>query len=324
MRPQPRQRGPRRLFHHVAELTGQRQRAGARHARRLHEEHFAADRRPCEADGHARILRTLLHLLVEKPRRAEHLDHHVPRDLDRRFVAFGAPARHLAAERADLALEVADAGLAGVAADHLSQRVGRESDVFRRQPVVLHLLVHEVIERDLQLFFLGVPGQLQHFHAVAECRRNRIEHVRRGDEQHFGQIERDIEIVIAERVVLLRIEHLEQRRRGIAAEIRSELVDLVEDEDRVLRLRAAQTLNHLPRQRADVRPAVSADFRLVAHPAERDANEFAAERLRDGSRKRRLADAGRADEAQDRTLHLGVQLADGQVLEDAILCPLQA
>ena len=134
-----------------------------------------------------------------------------------------------------------------------------------------------MIERDLQLFFLGVPGQLQHFHAVAECGRNRIEHVRRGDEQHFGQIERDIEIVIAERVVLLRIEHLEQRRRGIAAEIRSELVDLVEDEDRVLRLGAAQTLDDLSGQRPDIGPPVSANLRFVAHAAERDAHELAIE-----------------------------------------------
>ena len=37
---------------------------------------------------------------------------------------FGAAARHLPAERADLALEVPDAGLARVAADHLPQRAG--------------------------------------------------------------------------------------------------------------------------------------------------------------------------------------------------------
>ncbi len=38
--------------------------------------------------------------------------------VDRRLVAFGAAARDLAAERADLALEVADAGFARVAANH--------------------------------------------------------------------------------------------------------------------------------------------------------------------------------------------------------------
>ena len=157
------------------------------------------------------------------------------------------------------------------------------STVLRRQPVVLHLLVDQVIGRDLQLLFLGVAGELEHFHAVAQRRRNRIEHVRRGDEQHLGQIERHVEVVIAERVVLLRIEHLEQRRRRIAAEIGAELVDLVEDEHRVLRLGAAQPLDDLAGQRADVGAAMAADLRLVAHAAERHAHELAAERVRRSS-----------------------------------------
>jgi hypothetical protein len=43
--------------------------------------------------------------------------------------------------------------------------------------VVLHLLVDQVIGRDLQLLFLGVAGDLEHFHAVAQRGRNRVEHV---------------------------------------------------------------------------------------------------------------------------------------------------
>ena len=49
------------------------------------------------------------------------------RDGDRRLVAFRAPPRGLAAERADFALEIPDAGLARVAANDLAQRVGREA-----------------------------------------------------------------------------------------------------------------------------------------------------------------------------------------------------
>ena len=145
LRPEPRERRPRRLLHHLAELTGERQRAVAGHARRLDEEHVAAGRRPGQADRDARILGALLHLLVEEPRRAEHLDDHVGRDGDRRLVALGAPPRRLPAQRADLALEVSHAGLARVAANHLAQRVGREADVLGRQAVVLHLLLDQVI-----------------------------------------------------------------------------------------------------------------------------------------------------------------------------------
>ena len=54
-------------------------------------------------------------------------------------------ARHLPAERGDLALEVPHARLARVAADHGAQRVVGEGDVLGGQAVVLHLLRHEVL-----------------------------------------------------------------------------------------------------------------------------------------------------------------------------------
>ena len=203
------------------------------------------------------------------------------------------------------------------------RRLG-ELDLLGRQAVVLHLLRDQVLERDLQLLFLGVAGELEDFHAVAQRRRNRVEDVGRREEQDLGQIERHVEVVIAERVVLLRVEHLEQRRRRVAAEVGPELVDLVEDEDRVLRLGAAQPLDDLAGQRADVGAAVAADLRLVAHAAERDAHELPADRVRDRSRQRRLADARRAEEAQDRPLDVRIELAHGEVLEDAILDLLEA
>src|SRR5207237_2712708 len=121
----------------------------------------------------------------------------------------------------------------------------------------------------------------------------------------------------SERPVLLGVEHFEQRRRRIAPEVHPELVDLVEHEDRVLRPRASQPLDDLARQRADVGAPVATDLRLVADAAERDPVELPAERPRDRAAERRLADAGSADEAQDRVLARGPQLPDGEVLEDA-------
>ena len=43
-----------------------------------------------------------------------------------------------------------------------------------------------------------------------------------------------VDVVILERAVLLGVEHLEQRRGRIAAHVDADLVDLVEDEHRVL------------------------------------------------------------------------------------------
>ena len=64
---------------------------------------------------------------------------------------------------------------------------------------------------------------------------------------------------------------------------------------------------------------MAADLGLVAHAAERHAHEIAAGGPRDRLAERGLADAGRADEAEDRALHLLHALLHGEVLEDALL-----
>ena len=49
----------------------------------------------------------------------------------------------------------------------------------------------------------------------------------------LGQIVRDLQVVIRERVVLLGVEHLEQRRARVTAEVVADLVHLVHHEDGV-------------------------------------------------------------------------------------------
>src|ERR1051325_4827405 len=173
-----------------------------------------------------------------------------------------------------------------------------------------------MVAGDRQLLFFGVTGDFEHLHPIAQRRRNRIENVRGGDEQHLGEVERHVEVMIAERVVLLWIEYFQQRRGRIATEVVSELVDLVEDEDRILGLRATKALDDLAGQRADVGAAVAANLRLVAHATERHTHELAAERLRNRSRERGLADARRPGETENRTLHLGIELPDSQGLQN--------
>ena len=125
--------------------------------------------------------------------------------------------------------------------------------------------------------------------------------------------------MIAERDVLLGVEHLEQRRRRIAAEVGADLVDLVEHEDRVAGARLVHALEDAPGQRADVGAAVAADLGLVVHAAEREAHELASQRARDRAPERGLADARRADEAEQRAARVAFELAHRQVLEDALL-----
>src|SRR5206468_9237637 len=110
------------------------------------------------------------------------------------------------------------------------------------------------------------------------------------------------------RIVLGRIEHLEQRRRRIALERDAQLVDLVEQEDGVLRARLLHPLDDAPRHRAHVGAPVAADVRLVTGAAERNPHIGPAHRTGDRLRDRRLPDAGWADEQQDRPLLLLVVL----------------
>ncbi|OQA28699.1 MAG: hypothetical protein BWY59_00701 [Verrucomicrobia bacterium ADurb.Bin345] len=125
--------------------------------------------------------------------------------------------------------------------------------------------------------------------------------------------------MVRERRILLRVEHFEQRRGRIAAEVHAQLVDFIQHEHRVPRARLPQALDDAARQRADVRPPVSADLRLVPHAAQRHANELPPKRARDGLPQRGLSHARRADEAEDRPFHILLELQHGKVFENAIL-----
>ena len=146
----------------------------------------------------------------------------------------------------------------------------------------------------MELLVDRVAGELDHLHPVAQRRRDRVEDVRGGDEDDLGEVEVEIEVVIAERVVLGRIEDLEHRAGRVAAEVGAHLVDLVDHEDRVAGAGVAQRPDDRPRHRADVGAAVAADLGLVADAADRDPLEAAPERPRDRAPEAGLADAGRA------------------------------
>ncbi len=139
----------------------------------------------------------------------------------------------LAPDLGDLALEVAHAGFAGVEADRCPEwRRRRRTQLVGLQPVLLDLLRQQVAARDVALLILGIARDADDLHAVEQRRRN-VQAVRRAHEHHLGQVEIHLQVVVVEGAVLLRIEHLEQRRGRIAAEIGGHLVDFVEQEQRI-------------------------------------------------------------------------------------------
>ena len=117
---------------------------------------------------------------------------------------------------------------------------------------------------------------------------------------------------------MLRIQHFEQRRLRVAAEVRADFVDFVDHHHRIFGPGIADRADDRARHRADVRTAMAANFGLVAYAADREAHEFASHRPRDRLAERGLAHARRSDEAQNRSGQLLFQFADRQILDDAV------
>ena len=317
----------RRLLHHVTELAGDLQAALATHLRGLDEQDVPADRRPREPSGDAGD-RGPLGDFVEEPALAEVLVEVGRADPDRLVLLVGLAARdeqgHVAGELAELAAELADAGLAGVVGHDLADRDVVEGDGVRPEGVLLQLAREQVALGDLQLLLRGVAVDLDDLEPVAQRRRHLREVVGRDHEHHLGHVEGQLEVMIGEGVVLLGVEQLEQRGLGRAAPARRELVDLVEEHDRVLDPGLAHRVDDAAGDRPDVGAPVTADLGLVTHATEGDAHERPAGRLGDRAPERGLADPGRAGQTQDRPLAPARQLEHGHVLEDPLLDVVEA
>ena len=171
----------------------------------------------------------------------------------------------------------------------------------------------------LRLLVLGVAGQPDHFHAVEQRRRD-VQAVRSADEHHLGQVEVDLEVVIVERRVLLRVEHFEQRRGRIAAEVHRHLVDFVEQEQRIADAGPRHVLHDLAGHRADVGAAMAADLGLVAHAAERHARRTCGwSRARCSGRATSCRRPGGPTRHRIGPLQRLHALLHGEVLDDALL-----
>ncbi len=104
----------------------------------------------------------------------------------------------------------------------------------------------------------------------------------------------------------------------------AELVHLVEHEHGIGGAGLAQALDDVAGQCAHIGAPVTADFRLVVKTAQACANELAAHGVRDALAERGLADAGRADEAEDRAVAVRIKLSDREKFENALLDLLEA
>ena len=105
---------------------------------------------------------------------------------------------------------------------------------------------------------------------------------------------------------------------------RAEFVDLVEHEHAAARFGAANRLDDVAGQGADVGAPVAADFRLVVRAAQRDALEFSSGGTRDRLTERSFPNTGWTDKTQDRAFPFRIELPHREVFEYAALDFLQS
>ena len=82
--------------------------------------------------------------------------------------------------------------------------------------MLFQLLGHQVILGNHELLFIGIGAQSDDLHTVQQGSGDGIQGVGGSDEHYIGQVEGNLNIMVPIGAVLLRIQHLQQRRAGVA------------------------------------------------------------------------------------------------------------
>ena len=192
-----------------------------------------------------------------------------------------------------------------------------ERDVIGFESVFAVEFGDEEVLRDVCFFVFGITGDLDDLHAVAKRRGDGVELVGGSNKKHLGEIEGDFEVVIGEAVVLFRVKDFEQGGGGVAAKIVAEFIDLIEDKDGVVAFGFFDALDDPTGERANVGASMPTDLGFIFDATEGDADKLPSHGTGDGFTERGFADAGGADEAQDRAAHIIFELTHSEVFEDA-------
>ncbi len=259
------------------------------------------------------------HLLAAEHRHAQGGLEVLGGDLELGVRVFQQFDHRLAHQLAQLFLQLTHPGFAGIALDHRTQRGVVDAQAGLGHAGLVQLLGPQVALGDGQLFFGDIAGQADHFHAIEQGPGDRVQGVGGADEQHLGQVQAQVQVVVEEVDVLFRVEGFQQRRGWVALVALAHLVDLVEHDHRVHHLDLLQRLHQLARLGADVGAAVALDLGLVAHAADAEPVERPAQGFGDGLADAGLAHPGRAHQQHDGAADLTLPGADGEELEDAFL-----
>ena len=192
-------------------MPGQGENAAAFHGRCFDKEDVTADGRPCQTCRDSDLV-AFEKLFLVHLRPSEELIQVIDVDFPCFLFTDGHLLRDLAAHRCDFAFEVSKPGFLRVLIDNGANAFIGELDLALFQAVLRNLFREEMTLRDFEFLFFGIAAELDDLHTIAECGLDRVQHVRGRDEHDVRKIERNAEIVIPERMVLLRIQNFEKCR----------------------------------------------------------------------------------------------------------------
>ena len=148
-----------------------------------------------------------------------------------------------------------------------------------------------------RIFPRGYSWKAHDIHAVQQGARNGIQRVGRGDEQHAGKVERQIDIMVLEGHVLLRVQRFQQRGAGRRGN-RLPFLSTSSKSKGVRTFGRDNGADNFAGHGANIGAAVAANFGLVTHAAQRHARIFAPQAGGNAARNGRFAHARRGPPRQ--------------------------
>lgn len=114
-----------------------------------------------------------------------------------------------------MALKGAHTGFLGKSVDKRTETVVRDFQLPSVKTVPLELLRDKMMTGDRGFFAFGVGVKLDDLHAVKKRTRHRLKGICGSDKQAVGKVNGKLDEMVAEFLVLLRVEHLKKSRSRI-------------------------------------------------------------------------------------------------------------
>ena len=186
------------------------------------------------------------------------------------------------------------------------------------------LLGQQMAAGDLHLLLVGVTAEADNLHPVQQGLGNGVRGVGGGNEHHPAQVHGNLHIVVPERMVLLAVQHFQQGRGRVSPVIVPQLIDLVQQQQRVHGPAPDDGVNDPAGHGADVGPPVAPDVRLVPDTAQGKPGQLPVQRLGNADGNGGFSHPRRAHQTQNLPLAFGVHLPDGDGLQNPFLHLRQA